>query len=241
MLATAGSGCFPEVRRRLCPLGCLIMRKLIYPIAILITVGALVTTHGLSRQLDDTRAMLATLEPHPIDIRFSQFMSLHHRQAIAMSQLMLDGRATALAPLAHSIISTQLVELGQMQGWLRLWNESLHPGNDDMTWMLLGKKSLNQEMLQYLIDCGESATGMPGLATIEELNQLRVLEGKARDEHFLQLMLAHHEGGIPMARFAAQEATLSPVRFMAGRIVLDQAREIDQIRRMLALVASYAH
>jgi uncharacterized protein (DUF305 family) len=32
--------------------------------------------------------------PGPIDIGFAQSMSLHHQQAIAMAQLMLDGRPT---------------------------------------------------------------------------------------------------------------------------------------------------
>ena len=39
----------------------------------------------------------------PIDIGFAQSMSVHHQQAIAMAQLMLDGRPTPLAPLAQQI------------------------------------------------------------------------------------------------------------------------------------------
>ena len=192
------------------------------------------------RELQATHRAAQELTPHTIDVRFSQFMAVHHQQAIAMSQLMLDGRPTGLGALARRIASGQLMELGEMRGWLKLWGEPIQPDLDDMTWMLLGQQPYDEELLQYLIDCGNAPQGMPGLASTQQLQQLRALDGQDRDRLYLQLMLAHHEGGLPMARFAAREATLAPVRRLAGLILLEQAREIQQMRSMLAVVAHAA-
>ncbi len=203
---------------------------------LLVLVVSLVSNGLLWWQARDARGALAELKPHTIDIRFSQFMGIHHQQAIALSQLMLDGKPTGLAGIARKIAGSQLRELGEMQGWLKLWGRPLNPDLDDMTWMLLGQQPYDEELLQYLIDCGNAPEGMPGLATQEQLQQLRQLPGGLeRDRLFLRLMLVHHEGGLPMAHFAAREAHLAPVRRLAGQIVLEQSREIQQLRSMLAM------
>lgn len=210
------------------------------PLALLGLTVSIVASVLLWRDLTEVRQSLDAKTPHIIDVRFSQFMALHHRQAIAMSQLLLDGQATGLSGLAKRIASSQLVELGEMQGWLRLWEQPFEPDLDDMTWMLLGQQPYNDELLQYLVDCGNAPEGMPGLATSEQLIQLRELTGIERDIQYLRLMLAHHEGGLPMARFASEEATLPPVRRLARQIVLDQAREIQQFTHMLNQVQPVA-
>ena len=79
---------------------------------------------------------------------------------------------------------------------------------------------------------------MSGLATDQEVNRLRQLEGRERDAHFLQLMLAHHEGGLPMARFAAEQARVQVVRELAARVVLEQSKEVYLLQRMLAAMAA---
>lgn len=170
------------------------------------------------------------VQPNPVDVGFAQFMSLHHSQAIGMAQLMLDGRPTPLAGLARNIANAQLLELGEMRGWLRVWNHGVLPANRrDMGWMLQGSAPPDAELRQYLLDCQRAETGMAGLATDAELNQLRLLGGFERDAHFLKLMLAHHQGGIPMARFAAEQARVPVVRELAMRIVLEQSEEIRRI------------
>ncbi|MDF1693475.1 MAG: DUF305 domain-containing protein [Zhongshania sp.] len=188
------------------------------------------------RDLQDARANLRSLAPSAVDIGFSQAMYLHHRQAIAMAQLLLDGRPTGLTAQARAIAATQLVELGEMQGWLRLWNQPVTPSNSNMSWMLLGTQAPNPSLNQYLLDCGRSPNGMLGMASLEELNALRNSEGLARDTLFLHLMLSHHQGGLPMAEFAAEQASLPAVRALAARITLDQATEIQQFKIMLAAI-----
>jgi uncharacterized protein (DUF305 family) len=187
--------------------------------------------------LAQPRASLGTaaapVAPGPIDIGFAQSMSLHHQQAIGMAQLMLDGRPTPLTNLARSVVGAQLLELGEMRGWLRLWNAPFVADRPGMDWMRLANRPLTAEELDYLLDCQRSPTGMSGLATDEEVNRLRLLEGRERDAHFLRLLLAHHEGGLPMARFVAEQASIAAVRELAARVVLEQSKEIYLIQRML--------
>lgn len=178
-------------------------------------------------------------QPSPIDIGFAQAMSLHHQQAIGMANLMLDGRPTPLAPMARGIVTAQLLELGEMRGWLRLWGQPLLAADRrDMGWMLLGREAPGEDLLQYLLDCQRSPTGMLGLATDADMDRLRHLDGRARDAHFLTLMLAHHQGGLPMARFAAEQANIPVVRELAARVVLEQSQEVGLILRTQQAMAA---
>ncbi len=178
--------------------------------------------------------------PGAVDIGFAQFMSLHHQQAIGMAQMMLDGEPTRLEMLAKTVAYTQLLELGEMQGWLRLWDQPLQPRSRSMTWMLMGRSAPGEEFKQYLLDCENSPTGMPGLATMAQLEELRRLQGRQRDQRFLQLMLEHHKGGIPMAQFAARNAHVKVVRDLAKRVVVEQTEEVSRIQRTLAAMAQSA-
>ncbi len=216
------------------------LRRLSYGIGVAFALAIGISAGAQYRELQHARAQLKVLQPSEIDIGFSQSMSFHHRQAIAIAQLLLDGRPTGLAPLAQSIASSQMLELGEMQGWLRLWNQTLLPPTQEMTWMLLGNEPLDEQLNQYLIACGQSAAGMPGIASSEELMQLRRLDGRARDALFLRLMLNHHQGGIPMAQFAASQAKLAVVRKIAAQMTLDQSQEIHQIKTLLAAISAPA-
>lgn len=79
--------------------------------------------------------------------------------------------------------------------------------------------------MSYITDCNASPGGMVGLATTEELNRLRDLEGDARDRLFLELMIRHHQGALPMAQFAAQNADTSLVRGLAMQDIIEQGKE----------------
>lgn len=203
-------------------------------------ISVLVAGFVLRDALPLAHSGAAPTQPGPIDIGFAQSMTLHHQQAIAMSQLLLDNRPSGLTALAKQVAYGQLIELGEMRGWLRLWDAPLMPLKVDMNWMLQGAAPPSADLLAYLLACSQSPTGMSGLATNEELNALRALEGPARDKRYLEMMLAHHLGGLPMARFAAEEARLKVVRDLGTRIVLEQEREVQVIRQALAAIDALA-
>lgn len=169
----------------------------------------------------------------PIDIGFAQSMKIHHDQAIVMAQIMLNHGPGKLTGLAKSIETAQLIEIGEMKGWLQLWGKPLLPATRGMDWMQLGKAPPDAALAKYLLDCRASPDGMPGLATSDQLNQLRKLEGNARDRLFLQLMISHHAGALPMAQFAAQNAETEVVRSLAAQMVMHQAEELNVMSLML--------
>lgn len=182
-----------------------------------------------------------TTQPSPsaVDIGFAQLMSVHHQQAISMAQMMLSNDTDSpLQRMAATVAYSQLRELGRMEGWLQAWGENLAAESNSMAWMLLGKEPPSDELLRYLIDCETSPTGMPGLATLAELETLRKLKGIPKDRRFLELMLAHHQGGLPMAQFAAKNAEVSAVRGLASLMAMEQAEEIMHMQRALAVIAS---
>jgi uncharacterized protein (DUF305 family) len=74
---------------------------------------------------------------------------------------------------------------------------------------------------------------MPGMATPAQMDQLERLTGKALDVDFLQLMLRHHQGGLPMAQYAAAHATQPHVRLLAEKMAETQSREIVQMEQLL--------
>lgn len=202
--------------------------------ALVLLIAAAAALAWQGRALQAARAEA----PGPIDIGFAQAMGRHHQQAIAMAHLVLDGRPTSLAWLARPIADAQLLELGQMQGWLRLWDQPLAPPDRAMPWMRLGRAPPDAALAQYLLECERSPAGMPGLASDADLQRLRTLEGRPRDALFLQLMQAHHAGGMPMARFAAREAALAPVRRLAAQVVREQSEELARIQHLLAALAA---
>ncbi len=163
--------------------------------------------------------------PGAVDVGFAQFMRSHHDQAVVMTQILLDHGPTRLAGLARSIQTAQLIEIGEMKGWLLLWGKPLLPASVGMNWMLLGKTPPDATLTRYLADC-RAAGGMPGLASSDELNTLRQLDGDERDRLFLQLMMRHHQGALPMAHFAALNAETPAVRTLAAQIEVQQMEEL---------------
>jgi uncharacterized protein (DUF305 family) len=79
-----------------------------------------------------------------------------------------------------------------------------------------------------------SGNRMPGMATPEELAKLRSLSGTALDVYFLQLMIRHHQGGAPMAQYAAVHASEPAVRALADNMAQWQDSELRSMTSLLA-------
>jgi uncharacterized protein (DUF305 family) len=73
------------------------------------------------------------------------------------------------------------------------------------------------------------------MATTDELDQLQAASGPAADQMFVDLMRAHHLGGIHMAEYAAQHAKRGDVRSLAAGMVTAQRGEIVDLQNALAL------
>src|SRR5690606_3978776 len=74
---------------------------------------------------------------------------------------------------------------------------------------------------------------MPGMATPEQMEQLRSLEGEEADILYLQLMTTHHIAGVDMAQAALDGGVDGEVRRLAAAMVNGQESEIDLMTDML--------
>lgn len=169
-------------------------------------------------------------EPSPVDIGFSQDMSVHHLQAVEMASWERDHTTDpVLAQLATDIEKTQNNQVGQMQGWLALWDAAALPVGGYMAWM---SDSGGHGGMDMGGGTGPVAT-MPGMATPADLDALRAATGPALDVLFLQLMLRHHEGGAQMLIYGAQYAAVPQVRNLAAQMLSSQASEAEYLRELL--------
>jgi uncharacterized protein (DUF305 family) len=155
-----------------------------------------------------------------VDVGFARDMSVHHGQAVTMASYERDNTSDpAMKVLAYDIEGQQTFQIGEMQGWLDTWGYPLlNPS--PMAWMA-GHGHLQSDGL------------MPGMASPAEINKLETLHGKALDVDFLQLMIRHHQGGIPMAQYAALHGQSSYVRQLAQAMVNAQSSEIISMEQAL--------
>lgn len=163
----------------------------------------------------------ASVSASSVDAGFARDMSAHHDQAVQMAGYTRDHTDNpSIKLLAYDIETAQYVELGQMQGWLDGWGLSRSSSIPQMSW-IQGHDHLEADGL------------MPGMATQSEINKLLSLTGKPLDIYFLQLMIRHHQGGIPMAQYAAEHASQPYVRDLARKMVQNQSNEIVTMEQLL--------
>ncbi|MEY2415299.1 MAG: hypothetical protein QOH53_633, partial [Ilumatobacteraceae bacterium] len=162
-----------------------------------------------------------TVSASSVDAGFARDMSTHHTQAVTMAGYERDNTTNpALKVLAFDIETSQETQVGEMSGWLVAWGLSRAGSNTPMSWMA-GHGHVGADGL------------MPGMATPEQMNQLETAHGTALDILFLQLMIHHHQGGLPMAQYAEEHASKAYVRALAGGMVVTQTNEIVQMEQLL--------
>lgn len=170
---------------------------------------------------------IAAGTPNAVDVGFCQDMAVHHDQAVLMANLAQTRAGPAVKAIADAILLSQSVQIGTMRGWLQLWGEP--PAADSpMGWM-----SASGQHDQHTHHQLEKASDMPGMASAEEMLELWRLSGDAFDILFLQLMTRHHEGGVAMARHAAEHGKLKPLREIAEVMLVQQIQDISQMQRLL--------
>lgn len=153
------------------------------------------------------------------DVGFARDMMIHHAQAVNMATLIRERTDDVdLRQLALDIMLTQQAQIGQMQGWLTAWGYPIARTEPAMAWMGMPVSGL-----------------MPGMATPEQLNQLRSLEGRDAEALFLELMIHHHRSGVDMAEAAVNRASRPEVRALAQAMVEGQLSEIDFMQTLLEL------
>lgn len=146
------------------------------------------------------------------EVRFARDMAAHHEQAVQMALIIRDRSTNEeLRTFALDILLTQQAQRGQMQGWLAAWNQPLAGVEPPMGGM------------------GE----MMGMATPQQVEELRSLPVAEADVRFLQLMTRHHQGGVMMAQAALDETNRAEVQRLASAITNSQQSEMEYMQTLL--------
>jgi uncharacterized protein (DUF305 family) len=160
-----------------------------------------------------------------VDAGFTWDMATHHRQAVTMAGYTRDHSTGVIRTLAYDIETSQFNQVGQMQGWLDAWGLPPQNMGPSAGWMSHG----------HGMQTGSpgSEEPMAGMATQAEISKLQTLTGKPLEVYFLQLMLRHHQGGLSMAQYGADHASMPYVRNAAQKIARSQSAEVVLMERLL--------
>lgn len=152
-----------------------------------------------------------TLRGDPLDVMFLQMMIPHHEQGVEMVALAKDrAQDDDVRMLAAAIESTQTTELDTMKRWLNTWGEPLTAPPD-------------------------SHTGHGGMrrSDPEEVARLKALHGKEFDRRLLNVMIAHQDDAVQLARWEHGSGASGEVKELAGRIEKSRTAQIAMMRTFL--------
>ncbi len=156
-----------------------------------------------------------------VDVGFLQDMRYHHDQAVQMALIYVQKGPAGLDPtamtLAKEVLLGQQLENGLMVQMLRTWGRT----EQNETGRAMGWMGMDTAVNQ-----------MAGIAAPPQITALRNASGKEADRRYLELMLAHHQGGVHMAEFAARRAETAPVRELANAMRTGQLGEIDELTKL---------
>ncbi len=196
---------------------------------------------SLSEWLRQTAAPAPPAQPSPpiasaIDIGYAQAMLVHHRQALVLAGLLQDTESLHIRRYARSVLRSQQSQSDQLTGWLIGQGAPLLPTSGGlMQWLEQARPQLTIPEILYLQRCSSAPTGMVGLlapAHIRPLSQPSMTPA-AREQRFLELMIAHHDGALEMSAPAARLATHPFVANLARSILEEQRKEIQWMRSVL--------
>ncbi|MEV4946357.1 DUF305 domain-containing protein [Streptomyces sp. NPDC053755] len=148
------------------------------------------------------------------DVMFARMMIPHHEQALEMAGL-ARGRAqdAEIRRLVAEIEKAQGPEIRKMRSWLAGWGEPESAGHDGHD--------------------GRNGHGMSGMVSEQDMKDLAAARGKAFDRRFAELMIAHHEGAVEMAKAEQKNGRNSTARKLADDVVRTQSAEVEQLRGIL--------
>ncbi|MFC6012313.1 DUF305 domain-containing protein [Nocardia lasii] len=156
------------------------------------------------------------------ELGFVQDMTAHHQQALILTERLDAGVDPAVRGLADQIADVQRMEIGTLLGWTQLAGAA-PTSAEPMRWMARDHHS------------SSGHEGMPGMATVAELDALSAARGAAAETLFLRLMYRHHAGGIAMARAADALLTSGPVKQAARAMAQSQSQELGYLGMLLEL------
>jgi uncharacterized protein (DUF305 family) len=158
------------------------------------------------------------------DVQFAQQMIVHHQQAVVMSRLAADhAHNPAVKQLAAQIEAEQAPEIELMSGWLREWDKAVPSMGPGMA-------------MPSVPPMGPGI--MPSMMPMPDMGQMQGMQGEHFDRMYLQMMIAHHEDAVAMAKAEQANGANPAAKQLAQRIEASQTAQIQQMRQMLGAIPS---
>ncbi|WP_435972853.1 DUF305 domain-containing protein [Streptomyces sp. Qhu_M48] len=147
------------------------------------------------------------------DVMFAQMMIPHHEQALEMAQL-AEGRAEdpEVKKLVAAIERAQDPEIQKMKAWLKGWGRPESAGHGSGA---------------------EGSHGMAGMMSDRDMKDLAAVKGRAFDRRFAELMIAHHDGAVEMAKDEQRNGRNATAKALADDVVRTQSAEVTALREVL--------
>ena len=165
-----------------------------------------------------TSAAAPSSQHNDADVAFVQGMIPHHTQAVQMAQLAPERAGNEqVKQLATRIEQAQGPEIAQMRGFLAAWAVPESGGS---------MPGMNHDAMGH--------SGMSGMMSDQQMQQLTQARGAAFDRMFLQMMTAHHQGAVQMAQTELGSGSSPEAKALAQQIIDAQQSEIDEMTRLLA-------
>ena len=222
--AAASDGSSADGSRRRSPVALILLA-----LVAIVVVGAVAFSVGRLSTLQNPTPTTDSAEAG-----FARDMQSQHNQGVELAFIIRDLTDDPdVRLLAYDIATTQAGQSGRMSGWLDAWGLPAGSSEPEMTWMT--RPTLEGEGHNHGSGDDAHAAGepMPGLATPEQIAELKTLTGVAAERMFLELMIAHHHGAIEMAEAVLDRSTNTTVRTFATGVVKAQESEIDLMESML--------
>lgn len=132
------------------------------------------------------------------DAGFARDMQVHHAQAVEMAmEIYRKTDDEQLRMLSYDIATGQAAQRGEMFDWLVSWGLP-QSGGPMMAWMTASDAHAGHGGASGEAMSEDELREAMGMASSEELAALQAATGVAADCRFLELMIRHHEGAIPM-------------------------------------------
>lgn len=201
-------------------------------VLVLLGIGALAFAIGRFSTFGSS-AGAATPLSDSADAGFARDMQVHHAQAVEMAMVIYRKTDDEdLRALSYDIATGQAAQRGEMFDWLVKWGLP-QAGGPMMAWMTAsdeghgGHGGASGEALTE-----DELREAMGMASADELAQLQSATGREADCLFLELMIRHHEGAIPMTEALLELGSDPRALEVAQSMKNGQTAEIDAMQAM---------
>jgi len=168
---------------------------------------------------------------------FARDMQVHHAQAIDMA--MTVYRTTddpEVRVLAYDIATGQSAQKGEMYDWLVQWGLP-QVSTAPMAWMSGSDAGHDHGMAADEPLSDEAMREAMGMASPAELTALGEATGRGADCLFLQLMIRHHNGAVPMTDAVLELGSEPRTLAAAAAMRATQLFEIDAMESVQTRLA----